>query len=85
MDSEDERNEEDRGEPRVFCQDCRFQWFGATAAHGLSVIGHCPRCGGVLHFREHSASESVGDDGRSQDDPNLEPWQVLGRPHSWSK
>jgi hypothetical protein len=40
------------GPARVVCGDCQFVWYGLTAAHGLSIIGRCPRCGGGLHFRD---------------------------------
>ena len=41
--------------PRVRCEDCDFAWYGATAAHGLSVVGSCPRCGGQLNFLDDDA------------------------------
>jgi hypothetical protein len=31
---------------RVRCRQCDFRWYGEIAAHGLSVLGSCPRCGG---------------------------------------
>jgi hypothetical protein len=36
--------------PRVRCDGCAFEWFGTTSAHGLRIVGACPRCGGVLDF-----------------------------------
>ncbi len=36
--------------PRVRCGACAFEWFGATASHGLRIVGSCPRCGGGLEF-----------------------------------
>jgi hypothetical protein len=36
--------------PRVRCGGCAFEWFGPTSAHGLRIVGACPRCGGVLDF-----------------------------------
>ena len=36
--------------PRVRCDGCAFEWFGPTSAHGLRIVGTCPRCGGVLDF-----------------------------------
>ncbi|HEX2016423.1 MAG TPA: hypothetical protein VGN69_06990 [Solirubrobacteraceae bacterium] len=40
----------------MLCGDCGYTWFGLTAAHGLSIIGRCPRCGGGLHFRDEFAT-----------------------------
>jgi hypothetical protein len=37
---------------RVRCDGCDFAWYGADSAHGLSVIGRCPRCGAGLRFLE---------------------------------
>ncbi len=36
--------------PRVRCGDCAFEWYSATSAHGLRIVGTCPRCGGALDF-----------------------------------
>jgi len=36
--------------PRVRCGGCAFEWFGPTSAHGLRIVGACPRCGGALDF-----------------------------------
>jgi hypothetical protein len=36
----------------VRCDGCDFAWYGADSAHGLSVIGRCPRCGASLKFLE---------------------------------
>jgi hypothetical protein len=36
--------------PRVRCGGCAFEWFSATSAHGLRIVGTCPRCGGALDF-----------------------------------
>ena len=82
---------------RVLCEECGFLWYGATAAHGLSIIGHCPRCGGSLSFRDHSGAPAEG----ASADPvvhmpraavhaeesrlDLEPAHVLGTPQSWAR
>lgn len=36
--------------PRVRCDGCAFEWFSRTSAHGLRIVGTCPRCGGTLDF-----------------------------------
>jgi NAD-dependent SIR2 family protein deacetylase len=68
---------------RVQCEKCEFCWYGATAAHGLSIIGHCPRCGGGLHFRDEPGGPSVVAAGPAALD--LEPAQVLGTPKTWAR
>ncbi len=74
-------------QPLVTCVGCGFAWYGRTAAHGLSVIGHCSRCGGDLQFHDAAdaspppADESPVADERGED---LQPWQVLGTPTSWA-
>jgi NAD-dependent SIR2 family protein deacetylase len=73
---------------RVQCETCEFLWYGATAAHGLSIIGHCPRCGGSLQFREEPGSSSAVAAGPATLDPepaHLEPAQVLGAPQTWNR
>jgi hypothetical protein len=67
----------------VCCRQCGFQWFGPTAAHGLSVLGSCSRCGGELRFR---AGEPLDADAGEPDahHAELQPWQVLGAPTSWA-
>jgi hypothetical protein len=53
-------------EARVRCDGCDFAWYGADSAHGLSVIGRCPRCGSTLQFldpvepAQPAASDSPG-------------------------
>lgn len=37
------------------CNDCGFQWFGATAAHALRTIGACTRCRGELTFNTNGS------------------------------
>jgi hypothetical protein len=68
-----------KARPTVTCRDCGSDWHGSIAAHGLSVLGHCPRCGGHLRFRapvpqpdRTHAEEAAGSENR--------PWLVLGRP-----
>jgi hypothetical protein len=65
---------------RVRCQGCEFLWYGTIAAHGLSVIGSCPRCGGALEFRESAAPAGapVGEAPGALDE--VQPWRVLGVP-----
>ena len=40
--------------PAVSCTDCGFHWNSTTMAEGLRLLGSCPKCGGVLHFRDHT-------------------------------
>jgi hypothetical protein len=67
---------------RVNCENCEFLWYGATAAHGLSIIGHCPRCGGGLHFCDQPGDASAP---AATVAPDLEPAHVLGRPQGWDR
>lgn len=67
---------------RVRCEACGFQWFGAIAAHGLSVLGQCPRCRGRLSFRAN-AVPSDATIARTSRDAELQPWEVLGTPGGW--
>jgi hypothetical protein len=70
-----------RPSPRVRCEACDFAWFGATAAHGLRVVGSCPRCGGTLEFLVDAdlAAPEV-----TQRLAGLSPAAVLGTPTSWA-
>jgi hypothetical protein len=70
--------------PRVRCHDCDFAWYGATAAHGLRVVGNCTRCGGELDFL-------IEDDPAATPSPvserltGMSPAAVLGTPMSWAR
>ena len=44
---------------KVTCTDCGFEWFGATAAHALRMVGSCTRCRGELSFSEEPAAPSI--------------------------
>jgi len=86
-DGQGEPRERDRGpatdqtrKPLVSCRACRSDWYGATAAHGLSVLGHCSRCGGSLCFAVLHAGAAPQSAEPSVDGDHLEPWQVLGKP-----
>jgi hypothetical protein len=72
--------DETHAQPLVSCDDCGFAWYGRTAAHGLSVIGHCSRCDGSLRFHGAAEAPESGEDARAE----LQPWQVLGTPTSWA-
>ena len=69
-------------QPLVHCTGCGFAWYGRTTAHGLSVIGHCSRCGGALQF--HDAVQAPERPAEHAADAELQPWQVLGSPTSWA-
>lgn len=67
--------------PRVRCGGCSFEWFGATSAHGLRIVGTCPRCGGPLDFLvavDEPETPAAGLDA-------LPPAAVLGTPTSWAR
>lgn len=69
--------------PRVRCGACAFAWYGATAEHGLRIVGSCPRCGGELDFLVSGgevAAEPAPEALRA-----LHPAAVLGRPTSWAR
>ena len=38
--------------PAVRCSECGFAWNSAAMAEGLKLIGSCPKCSGVLEFRD---------------------------------
>lgn len=65
--------------PRVRCDDCSFEWFGATAAHGLRIVGACPRCRGRLEFLV------AGDEPPPPAADARDPAAVLGTPTSWAR
>ena len=71
--------------PRVRCGGCAFEWYGATASHGLRIVGACPRCGGELDFLVPLEAEV--DEPRATDrrEPALHPAAVLGTPTSWAR
>ncbi len=66
-------------QPLVSCMGCGFAWYGRTSAHGLSVIGRCPRCAGELRFHGEAAAVETTDVA----EPDVAPWRVLGMPTSW--
>ena len=71
-----------RPSPRVRCEGCEFAWFGASAAHGLRLVGSCPRCGGSLTFLDEN-----GDHRQPESDERLRdvaPAAVLGLPTRWA-
>ena len=66
--------------PLVSCHACGSAWYGTTAAHGLSVLGHCSRCGGSLRFADLDTGGVPQQAESSAPGDHREPWQVLGRP-----
>jgi len=72
-------------DPRVRCGGCSFAWFGASAAHGLRIVGSCPRCGGELEFlgdeEQDAADVAMADRSASA----VAPASVLGTPMSWDR
>jgi hypothetical protein len=72
--------------PRVRCRGCSFAWFGATSAHGLRIVGSCPRCGGELEFLVAEAEDA---DAAAQRDREFgdegTPSTVLGVPLGWDR
>jgi len=67
---------------RVRCQDCEFAWYGRSSAHGLAVLGHCPRCGGELVFTDPDPeAEKLEPEGQAGgEELEQEPSRVLGLP-----
>ena len=64
--------------PAVSCNDCGFAWNSATMAEGLRVLGSCPKCGGVLHFRRPATDLAPA--ARPTSAPAIAPHLVLGLP-----
>ena len=73
-----------RPSPRVRCDECEFAWYGASAAHGLTILGACPRCGGPLVFLAE-AEETAALPGVTERLRRLAPAAVLGTPTSWAR
>ena len=65
--------------PCATCTACSFAWHSATMAHGLRIIGSCPRCGGELAFAA-DAGEPGGPAPAPDPDADLPPHAVLGIP-----
>jgi hypothetical protein len=72
-----------RPSPRVRCGGCAFEWFGETAAHGLRIVGSCPKCGGTLDFLV--ADEAERPAAAAERLHGLNPAAVLGTPTSWAR
>jgi hypothetical protein len=71
--------------PRVRCGSCAFEWFGATAAHGLRIVGSCPKCGGELEFLAHDDEPAALAAPVPERLRALHPAAVLGTPTSWAR
>ena len=71
-----------RTSPLVRCRACEFEWYGATAADGLRIVGSCTRCGGDLEFLAEQPSESLP---MSDQLVGVAPAAVLGAPTSWAR
>lgn len=69
--------------PRVRCDDCRFEWYGASAADGLRVVRSCPRCDGHLEFLAEDQPHAAF--ALTEREARLAPAAVLGMPTSWSR
>jgi hypothetical protein len=65
-------------EPAATCTACGFRWYGATAADGLRVLGHCIHCRGEVQFAERPVGRRPAP--LEGIDPRLAPHQVMGRP-----
>lgn len=68
--------------PRVTCDACAYAWYGETVAHGLRIVGRCPRCDGSLSFRDPEDAPLREDDVPDLP-PDASPAAVLGTPTSW--
>jgi hypothetical protein len=73
-----------RSTPRVRCRDCDFAWYGATAAHGLRLIGTCSRCDGELDFLTQEEAPATAP-ALPERLAGLSPAAVLGTPLSWAR
>ena len=71
-----------RPSPRVICGECHFAWYSPSAAHGLRLLGSCPRCCGELEFLTEEEPTAVP--AASDDLSQLAPAAVLGMPTSWA-
>jgi hypothetical protein len=62
----------------VRCKGCGFRWNTPAMAHGLRVLGSCPKCKGELEFGARGLPEAAGpaDAPAGPDAPHL----VLGIP-----
>ena len=72
-------------DPRVRCSGCSFAWYGATAAHGLRIVGSCPRCGGELEFLADPARDEADVERADRIAMSRAPALVLGTPTSWDR
>jgi len=72
-----------RSNPRVRCRDCDFAWYGATAAHGLRLVGSCTRCDGELDFLAQDEVPPAAP--VTERLAGLSPAAVLGTPTSWAR
>jgi hypothetical protein len=71
--------------PRVRCIGCAFAWFGPTAAHGLRIVGCCPRCGAELEFLVDAESDRAAIERQDRELEGPPPSSVLGTPLSWDR
>ncbi len=62
--------------PAVSCSGCGFGWNSAVMAEGLRLLGHCPKCGGGLVFRDEATEAPAPEQRAPADAPHL----VLGIP-----
>jgi hypothetical protein len=62
----------------VRCTGCEFTWNTPVMVDGLRVLGACPKCKGVLEFRDDAAppAPAVARDA----DVSAAPHMVLGIP-----
>jgi len=66
-------------DPAVACGDCGFHWNSTTMAEGLRLLGSCPRCGGVLTFRDDEPQMDARAIDR-RETADVAPHLVLGLP-----
>ena len=63
--------------PAVSCSGCGFAWNSAAMAEGLRLLGSCPKCGGVLRFRDDAPEPEPR---ATKTDAAQAPHLVLGIP-----
>jgi hypothetical protein len=62
---------------KATCTACGFEWFGATSAHALKLLGSCTKCHGALRFSDDVAGAAPADSRAAADMP---AHLVLGNP-----
>lgn len=62
-------------QPAVECRACEKRWYSDAMAHGLALLGSCPRCGGEIVVHREAAAPA-----ERRFTHTDAPERVLGRP-----